>query len=431
MKKKLFISFILFSGITGAAYSQVQTNTELKTLINQSFSYFPTLKEADNSIVAAEQRVQLAELKVPEVNGNASYNYIRPKITLPLEVDNKVQEFQFAPVHSGNVAINAEYALFDFGRLKRNVERAKTDVQFAKDNAAYARTQLAYQVAAIYYNIVYFQKALNIQDSVLDYLNENKRVIESKLKNGDAIKIDLLNIQANIDAEQNRSIDLRSQLRKQLNLLAYTTGSQDASGKAFDFDLALRDAASALSEAQASNLDFMLAKDRIAQATGDVEVAKLGDRPSVNLNAAAGYKNGYVPNVTELRFNYIAGVSLKVPIYNGSRTKKQVTLAETAVKQNELAIESLNNTYKKDIEQALTDISTNLSSIKNTRSQIEQTRAAQQIAASRFLNGAGTNLDITTASSNYQRALLTALQYEYHLCLAKVELARLMGYKYW
>lgn len=431
MKKQLFISFLLFSGITSAAYSQVQTNAALKTLINQSFSYFPTLKEADNSIIAAEQRVQLAELKVPEVNGNASYNYIRPKITLPLEVDNKVQEFQFAPVHSGNVGVNAEYELFDFGRLKRNVARAKTDVQFAKDNAAYARTQLAYQVSAIYYNVVYFQKALAIQDSVLNYLNENKRVIESKLKNGDAIKIDLLNIQANIDAEQNRSIDLRSQLQKQLNLLAYTTGSQDANGKAFDFDLALRDVAAALSEAQASNLDFALAKDKIEQATGDMEVAKLADRPSVNLNAGAGYKNGYVPNVTELRFNYVAGVSLKVPIYNGSRTKKQVKLAETAVKQNELAMESLNNNYKKDIEQALTDISTNLSSIQNTRSQIEQTRVAQQIAASRFMNGAGTNLDITTASSNYQRALLTALQYEYHLCLAKVELARLMGYKYW
>jgi outer membrane protein TolC len=428
--KQIFILLFLI-GYTYGADAQVQANTELKTLINQSFGYFPTLKEADNSIAAAEQRVQLAQIKMPEITGNASYNYIQPKITLPLTVDGKEQQFQFAPVHSGNAAINAEYELFDFGRLKTNVQRAKTDVQFAKDNADYARTQLAYQVSAIYYNVVYFQKALNIQDSVLSYLNENKRVIESKLKNGDAIRIDLLNIQANIDAEQNRTIDLQSQLRKQLNLLAYTTGVQQANGKAFDFELALKDANTALMEAQASNLDFVLAKDRIKQAQSDAEIAKLGDKPSVNLNAATGFKNGYVPNVTELRFNYIAGVSLKVPIYNGNKLKKQVKLAETAVRQNELAIESMNNTYKKDIEQALTDVSTNQNSLKNTTTQIEQTRAAQQIASSRFLNGAGTNLDITTASSNYQRALLTQLQYEYHLCLAKVELARLMGYKYW
>jgi outer membrane protein TolC len=266
---------------------------------------------------------------------------------------------------------------------------------------------------------------------VLNYLNENKRVIESKLKNGDAIKIDLLNVQASIDEDVNRKIDLNNQLQKQLNLLAYTTGSQAATGTAFDFALPLKDVDAALAEAQANNLEFVLAKDRIAQSQRDVDVAKLGDKPTVNLNAGTGYKNGYVPNVNELRFNYQAGVSLKVPIYNGNKTKKQVQLAESTVRQNELHIDALNNTYKKDIAQALSDIKTYEASIQNTVTQIEQTRTAQQIASSRFMNGTGTNLDITNASSNYQRALLTQLQFTYKLCMAKVDLARIMGYRYW
>ena len=429
MKQLLILtSAVLF---TLGAKAQVQSNPALKSLINQSFSYFPQLKEADNAISSAEQRVQIAEIRIPEISGNASYNYIRPKITLPLEVDGKQQEFQFAPVHSGNASINLEYQLFDFGRIKTNVEKAKTNLQYAKDNADYARTQLAYQVASIYYNVVYYQKALGIEDSVITYLNENKRVIESKLKNGDAIKIDLLNIQANLDAEQNRKIDLQNQLQKQLNLLSYTTGSAQASGNSFDFDIAIKDANAALIEAQAGNLEFVLAKDRIKQAEGDRDIARLADKPSVNLNAATGYKNGYVPKVEELRFNYIAGVSLHVPIYNGNKMKRQVKLAETNIRQNELAIATMNNTYLKDIQQTLTDINTNLSSIKNTYTQIDQTKAAQQIASSRFMNGTGTNLDITNASSNYQRALYTQLQYEYQLCQAKIQLAKLMGYKYW
>lgn len=428
--KKIFIIALTVAGAHGA-FAQVQTNTELKSLINQSFSYFPKLKEAENAVAAAEQRVQIAGIKMPEISANANYNYIRPKIVLPLEIDGKKQNFQFAPVNSGGASFNVDYELFDFGRIKSNVEKAKTDLQYAKDNVDYSRTQLAYQVAAIYYNVVYFQKAIAIEDSVVNYLNENKRVIESKLKNGDAIKIDLLNIQANLDAEQNRKIDLQNQLQKQLNLLSYTTGVQQSSGQAFDFEVAMRDANAALSEAQANNLEFVLVQDKIKQAQSDRDIAKLADKPTVGLSAATGYKNGYVPEVEKLKFNYIAGVNLHVPIYNGNKMKRQVKLAETNIRQNELAIATMNNTYLKDIQQTLTDINTNQTSIKNTYTQIEQTRTAQQIAASRFLNGAGTNLDITNASSNYQRALFTQLQYEYQLCQAKIELSRLMGYKYW
>lgn len=429
MKKVFIIASAALLAHT--ANAQVQANTELKSLINQSFGYFPKLKEAENQVAAAEQSVQIAAIKMPEISGNANYNYIRPKITLPLQVDGKTEVFQFAPVNSGGASVNIDYELFDFGRIKNNVSKAKTDLQYAKDNVDYARTQLAYQVAAIYYNIVYYQKALVIKDTVMAYLNENKRVIESKLKNGDAIKIDLLNIQANLDAEANNKINLQNQLQKQLNLLAYTTGTQQAAGITFDFDVALKDANAALAEAQASNLDFVLAKDRIKQAESQRDIAKLADKPTVNLNGATGYKNGYIPEVEKLRFNYIAGVSLHVPIYNGNKMKQQVKLSEINIRQNELAINTMNNTYLKDIQQALTDVNTNLSSIKNTYTQIEQTRAAQQIASSRFMNGTGTNLDITNASSNYQRALFTQLQYEYQLCQAKIELARLLGYKYW
>jgi hypothetical protein len=46
-----------------------------------------------------------------------------------------------------------------------------------------------------------------------------------------------LNIQADIDAAQNRKIDFQNPLQRQQNLLAYTTGQMQANGKAFDFDV--------------------------------------------------------------------------------------------------------------------------------------------------------------------------------------------------
>lgn len=425
--KKILTSIIAFT-IVVSLTAQVTVNTELKSLINQSFSYFPKLKEIQNTVVTAQEKLSLTQLnKFPEITADASYAYVRPKIELPINGNT----FQFAPVNNFSGALNANYALFDFGRLQANVERSKDDLQYAKHNVEYVKAQLAFQVANIYYNIVYLQKAIAIQDSVLSFLNENKTLVQNQLKNGTALRIDLLNIQATIDNEENRKIDIKNNLQKQWNLLEYTTGTKQSNGKSFDFDLGLTDVSNALAQAQLYNTDFTLAKDKIKQAESDLAIIKNAEKPIIGLRAAAGVKNGYVPYVNDPRFNYLAGISFSVPIYNGGKNKQQQKLQQNLIKQNEMAVESLSSNYKKDIDQALTDIASNLERIKNTAGQIEQAKAAQQLAANRFKSGVGTNLEITNASTNVQRAALTKLQYEFQLCLAKVELTRLMGYQYW
>ncbi len=428
--KRIFITIIAVAFLQGAQ-AQANTSTELKGLINQSFGYFPRIKEVENTIETAKQRLEIAKNNLPVVDANASYNFVEPKILLPLEINGKTQEFQFAPVHNLNANISASYTLFDFGRLKANIQKSKDDIRYAEHNTDYAKTQLANQVANVYYNIVYFQKAIIIEDSVIAYLNDNKHIVESKLKNGDAIRLDLLSIQSQLDAEENRKIDLQNSLQKQQNLLQYTTGTTNTTGAAFDFDLPLKAMAEALADAQVSNPEYLLANDRVKQSQNDIAIAKLGTKPSVNIGANTGFKNGYVPYVNDMKFNYAAGISFKMPIYDGNRTKQQVKLSQTVLSQNKLAIETLNSNYKRDIQQALIDVQSNQERINNTKGQIEQAQTAEMLAASRFKNGVGTNLEITNASTNVERALFSRLQYEYQLCLAKIELVRLMGYKYW
>ena len=410
------------------ASAQVKVNTELKGFINQSFSYFPKVREVENTVKTAEEKLALTELsKTPEIGFDASYAYVMPKITVPLGGI----EFQFAPVHNLGTDVTGSYTLYDFGRIKANVAKAKNDIQLAKHNIQFVKTQLANQVSVIYYNIVYLQKAISIQDSVIQFFEENKKLTENKLKNGDALKIDVMNLQTNIDAEGNRKVDLINSLEKQFNLLEYTSGIKRADASAFDFDINFINADDGAALAQKNNAEFLLAEDRLQLAKKDVEIAKLADKPILGAHAATGVKNGYVPNVNELRFNYNAGVSFYMPLYNFGKTKQQVKLQETVVKQQELAQNTLAGTYKKDIEQALTDIKTNIERIRNTRSQLDAAKTAQQITASRYKNGVATNLDVTAAATNVQKAALTQLQYDYQLCLAKVELAKLLGYEYW
>src|SRR5215212_4839397 len=111
MKKILFlISSVVFSSFF--LHSQVQLNNELKTLINQSFGYFPKIKEAENTISTAQEKLEIAQTNLPTLDGNVTYNYVEPKITLPLQVDGETKNFQFAPVHNFNANVGANYLIF-------------------------------------------------------------------------------------------------------------------------------------------------------------------------------------------------------------------------------------------------------------------------------------------------------------------------------
>ena len=432
--KKIFVLFIIvIAGVMQLDAQQVQAANDLKQLINQSFGYFPKLKELEQNILVNQEKLNIVRLsEQPNVTGNVSYSYLGPvgEASFPISATQK-QTIQFQPHNNYNGYVGVNYTLYDFGRIKANIEKARLDIEQSKHSVEAGKSQLASQIANIYYNIIYFKKASAIQDSVIQYLEQNRSLVESKFRNGDALKIDVLNIQVQIDIEKNRKVEYQSNLQKQLNLLAFTTGTSTATGNQFDFVTSITDAAEGVQTAAANNYDFVLAKDRVASAKADINIAKLQDKPSINLNGSTGLRNGYQPAIEDIRFNYLAGVSLNIPIYNGGRAKKQTKLAETVVKQNELAIETLNNTYKKDIEQALEDVRLNKERMGYMRTQVEQAKEASQLAANRFKNGVATNIEITTASTTTQRVAFQELQYQYQLCLAYVELARLTGVQYW
>src|SRR6478736_8996087 len=263
--KKHFITFtLLYASIIATA--QTQVSSELKGIINQSFTYYPKVREAENQVNIAEKRLDVSKTNLPTVDLNGSYEYVQPKIILPLEVDGQKTNFQFAPVNNFNANVGAEYLLFDFGRLKANVDKAKTDLKYANDNVANVQTQLASQVATIYYNIIYFRKAVTIEDSIINYLTANKNIAQNKLNNGDAIKLDVLNLQSQIDIEVNLREDLKNNLQKQITLLQYTTGSTTVSNTNFDFNLPVQTQQDAFLTASTAAPEFLLAKDRVEQA---------------------------------------------------------------------------------------------------------------------------------------------------------------------
>jgi outer membrane protein TolC len=421
--KKIISSLLLLSVVFGATAQNI-VNGELKALLQQSLTYFPKVKEVEQSVQLAADRAKLTELnKYPDVSIDASYAYVQPKIEVPFGE----KSFQFAPEHNVSGALNGSYILFDFGRLKTNIEKSKHELATATHVAEQLKVSLFTQVSQLYFQIVFAKKAIDIQNQVLQLLAENKSVLETQLKNGNAIQLDVLTIQAKIDNETNRKIDLQNNLDKLLNLLSYATGAKNIKEGDLKLNVKSYTYDEAFQFALAHNPTLAIARDKVNISKADVEISKIGLKPTVGLKASVGSRNGYLPAINDPRFNYNAGIGFSVPLFNGGKTRQQIKIQEQGLALSETNIAVLIHDTEKDIQGALIDIASNQNRIKNAATQIEQAALVQKLSVAKLKNGTATPIEITSANADYQKALLNQLQYQYQLCNAQLELAKAIG----
>jgi outer membrane protein TolC len=421
MKKIILLLLVV---IYNPSFSQSLINGELKNLLNQSLTYFPKVKEVEQSVQMAEDKLALTELnKYPDVTIDASYAYVQPKI----EVAFGDKAFQFSPEHNVSGALNGSYILFDFGRLASNIQKAKLEVQTSKHVAKQLEHSLFFQISQLYYQIIYAKKAIEIQNQVIQLLAENKAIVDAQLKNGNAIQLDVLTIQSKIDNETNRKIEVETNLKKLLNLLKYATGVNNIQEGQLAITLKNYTAEEAMQLAILHNPSLAIARDKVNVAKAEMTIAKLNELPSIGLKASVGSRNGYLPQINDPRFNYNAGIGFSVPLFNGGKIKQQVKIQERSISLNETNVVAQLHDFEKDIQAALIDIKSNESRIKNAVSQIDQAALAQKLSVSKLKNGTTTPIEITSTNADYQRALLNQLQYQYQLCNAQLELIKLMG----
>jgi len=422
--KKIVLCMVLVISAYTSSMAQGLINGELKNLLNQSLQYFPKVKEVQQSVQLAEDKLALTELnKYPDITMDASYAYVQPKI----EVAFGEKTFQFAPVHNVSGALNGTYTLFDFGRLASNIQKAKLELQTSKHLAKQLEHSLFFQISQLYYQIIYAKKAIDIQNQVLQLLTENKTIIETQLKNGNAIQLDLLTIQSKIDNELNRKIDVETNLQKLLNLLNYATGVNAIKETQLSISLKNYTSDEAMQMALIHNPSIAIAKDKVNVSKADVSITKLNERPYVGMKASVGSRNGYLPQINDPRFNYNAGIGFSVPLFNGGKIKQQIKIQERSLALSETNVVAQIHDFEKDIQAALIDIQSNQARIKNAATQIEQAALAQKLSVSKLKNGTATPIEITSTNADYQRALLNQLQYQYQLCNAQLELIKLMG----
>jgi len=428
MKKLTFL--LLLTLIVSVVFAQQNpiTDTTLKSLIQQAVTNFPRIKELEEQLRINDVREDIIKSNYqPTLSADLSYRYLQPN--QQVDLGNTGQKFLFQPNSNYNTALNLNQLIYDFGKNKLALERNNSEQQLTQDNIDNSKNAIAYQVTQIYYSIIFYSKAIKVQEDQIRSLRENERVIQAKVKNGDAIEYDLLTTQVRTANSDVRLKELNGLLEKQYVLLEWLTG-QNVHGRISSNDI-IDPLYLVVSDSNwlSTNPEARIINRKLELLNYDYQGAKVNIRPSLYGTVFGGIKNGYVPDVTQPRANGGAGLGISIPIISASRPKLQQQLTLVNIETQRKSLNTLRANINKDLATIQKDYETLEGKQTNTEVLVKQAERAYVLAQSRYKEGLITSVEMNLIQNSVEDAEINLIQIRYLMLLDKLESHKTIGTK--
>ncbi|MCG6987985.1 MAG: TolC family protein [Gemmatimonadetes bacterium] len=414
------------------AAQQVPDSMTVEQAVQRVLATHPAMQEAQNGVAASAARVQVRQsVFTPAVVADGSYSRIGPTPTLNFGGE----PFQLFPADNWDASVGIHHTIEDWGRRKTAVEQAQSFETTATSNVDYVRSRLAYQTIGAFYAVLFLRQNLGVQDEEIAALGQHLEIIQGKVEAGTATNFDALTTQVRIATAKSQRVDIanaleqrRIELRDLLGMPADTAVQPVGD---FSVDSTDLNVDSLRTVALARRPDLKLARDAEASAEVGTRLAALANKPALNLVLSVGAKNGYVPDINQIKADFVAGMSVQLPVWQGDRTSSQVRAAEADVTTARSRTTTLERSITTAVEQAVAAVRAAREKIATTDIQVEQATQALALARTRYQAGVVTNLDVLDAETVLSEARLVQLRAHYDLVRTRYQLRQATGEKVW
>ncbi len=340
-------------------------------------------------------------------------------------------DFKLFPENNYDEHISLKQTVYDFGKTSSTVELKQQTAEALTHSVDLTKTALAFQTTQSFYSILFLRQSIDVQNQQIATLNQHLVMAQKKIQAGTATDFDLLTTQVRIAAAQNRRYDLLNDLRKQEAVFRRLLGlSPDAEIRLRgEFAMAALplNVDSLMNVAKEQRIELKQSRDEERVAELQEQVASVHDMPTLKVDLAYGVKNGYIPNLDVLRGNWVVGVDLDVPIFNGFRTHAEEEEALANRKVSQARTSDTERLVAAEVQQAISDVRTSADKIETSTLQVEQARQALDIATVRYESGVITNLDLIDAETALAQARLGHLQALFDYVISSTRLERAVG----
>ena len=433
IRKTIIVSFVSFF-ITTLASAQESKPTQndslsLEQVMQQVITNHPVIKKAESSLNEADSKIGLAKSGYyPTIDASLSVSHIGPVPELSFP---GFGSFQLYPENNFNASVNLHQNIYDFGKTSTNISFANSSKELVEQTIEGTKQQLATQVINNFFALVYFQQAVHIKDLEIQNLQSHLEFIKKKKETGSATDFEIITTQVKLSAVQNQKIDIVAAQQLQLailnSLLGEPANKEHWVKNTLEMDIDEMEGDSLISSAIQNRFEAQLAKKKIELATIHLDAVKAQNNPSILFMADGGFKNGYVPDINELRANYMVGIGVSVPIFEGTRAKQNESIASIAIETSTLESEITKRKISTEVVENEVTFNKSIQKVNQAKLQLSQAKEAFKLAQVSFKTGAITNLELLDASTNVSESELLYIKSEIDYILSYYMLQASLG----
>ena len=276
------------------------------------------------------------------------------------------------------------------------------------------KQKLSQLVIANYYTLVFLQEAIKIKDEQLSTLNEHLQFIQKKQATGSATQYEILTTEVKISVIENQKTDLEAaRLIKmcQLNSLMGKPAT-DLQLVKNQINLILPEMLSdtLITDALKNRDEMKLAQEKAILSEMRYKLINLQNNPVLNGFLSGGAKNGYTPYLYDPKANFVAGIGLKIPIFDGKRKVYNLVQAQSAIQVNNDETEIARRNIVDEVVEAQLNLNASQKKVDQSNLQLKQAIQAYKLAKISFDLGVITNLELLEGSTSVSESRLNLLK---------------------
>ena len=389
---------------------------------------------AADAVPGAEQKiVESQSLYYPQVSLTAAYARLSLVSEFDINLGGQPLHFKFMSPNSYSLRLSASQQVFNWGRTQKAVRLSKLGVDLAQDATAMARQLTAYQVVPLYYNLLFADEAGKVLDETRELFAKKLGILRTRFEAGLASDFDLSLIQVQMSAIDSQKADLDNSVRKLV--LAYNRIANrplDAElviADQLDFQPLAVDEAQLLQEALANRVEFKQLRDQDALLSAQAALARTGNKPNLMASFVYEVRNGFLPSVDQLRGNWTLSLAAAYPLFDGFRTRAQVSQAEIGLSTLRRQRRDQENAVAAEIRQLVSDLKNLEEKMAIEKIKMGHAQRALAIAEERSTRGLVSTTDLIEAQNTLAASRLSVLQLTVNYVLGRYSLFRAVGRK--
>jgi len=441
-KKHTIIIIAVFQAVL--AYGQGKTITldqARQTALERNLN----VAQAQNNIESAQATVLAATGNyLPTLSASASWNrsqteakgqYFNPSTqTLVTSVGRTVGS-------SIRTGVDMGYTIFDGFSREGNMKRATSNAVASEQTAARTRQAIVFQVESAYLNVLRNEQLVKVSEENLKRDNRQLERITESNRVGALSLADVYRQQSQVAADELNLITAQNNYDKaKADLIAligldvsedYAIADQSVSTEIAQSELEstmnqYKNFKELSERAIAHRPDYQAAGESFNAADAGVTSARSGYLPSINASAGYGLNGDQFSTLSDTKsLNW--GLSIRWNIFDGFGTNQALQSAQVLKRNAELSLQQTQRSINVELKKALLDLDAARKQYEVSLKGLVSSTQDYRIAEERYNLGAGTLLDLLTASANLVNAQANKVNASYNYVTSKRNVEYALG----